>query len=199
MLSDQRSPVVKHNGVISGQGQTYFLKNTCTQRDPSEARDAGHKTTQLVFCCWRVCVWEHVDKWDFPSLSHVTWHRSNGAWHWTSQDWNVYLWQENQEKQSCCLGSFTQTNTLKHTPLASIYGNFKPCPLDDVKKEGIYDRQAQKNRVVWNHTHRKNAHLHEPTKTTQRLSKVNICVPLLVGRRGSHGVTPEGLLNKVIM
>lgn len=47
-----------------------------------------------------------------PFLSDVTWCRSNGVWHWTSQDWNVYLRQEHQgKKQSCCLSSCSHPRT----------------------------------------------------------------------------------------
>lgn len=65
LLSDQRGR------VISGQGQTYFFINTCTQQDPSEPRDPSHKTTKPLHVCRDVCVWEHDDKqgFFFPSVS----------------------------------------------------------------------------------------------------------------------------------
>lgn len=123
--------------VISGQGQTYFFKNTCTQQDPSEPWDPSHRTKKPLHGCCAVSVWEHDDKWCIffsPSLSDVTWCRSKGAWHWTSQDWNVYLWQEHQEKTVMLSQQLlTPTHTRMHTLTPHLWW-FKTCPLEGVKR-----------------------------------------------------------------
>ena len=145
MLSDQRGRVGKQQSrVILGQGQTTFFKNTCTKRAPSEPWDPGWKTTKPLYAAAGFVFGSAMISRVIPSLSVVTWCRSNGAWHWTSQDWNVYLWQEVQLGKTCLLSRALLTPTHRLTQihtLALYLWWFKP-------KGGIYDRWAQKNRVV---------------------------------------------------
>ncbi len=156
-----------------------FLKNTCIQRDPSEPRNPDHKTTKPPYGCCRVCVWERDDKQGFPSLSDVTWCRSNGAWHWTSQDWNVYLWQEHREKQSCCLRScshphtltYTHTHTHTHTnthPPGSIYGDLNLALWRASKGGYLRQMSSEKQGCLKSHPQKECTPawiLHRPTPT----------------------------------
>lgn len=101
------------------------------------SRDPSHRTKKPLHGCCTVSVWEHDDKRHFffsPSLLDVTWCRSKGAWHWTSQDWNVYLWQECQEKTVMLSQQLlTPTYRRMHTLTPHLWW-FKPCPLEDVKR-----------------------------------------------------------------
>lgn len=84
---------------------------------------------------------------DFPCLSDVTWCRSNGAWHWTSQDWNVYLWQEHWEKHACCLGSCSHPHTRRLTQIHTLALHlwwFKPCPLVGVRRGYLRQMSSEK-------------------------------------------------------
>lgn len=72
--------------------------------------------------------------------------RSNGTWHWTSQDWNVYLWQRATGKtvwfcQELLTPTYIRKHTLTHTQTRMLVPQihlrwFKPCPLEGVGRGG---------------------------------------------------------------
>lgn len=143
--------------VISGQGQTYFFKSTCTQHDPSELQDPGQKTTKPMQGCRCVCVCEHDNKpVFFPHLFQITHDADQTVLGIEHPNTGMFTFDKSNVMLSQQL--LTRTHTQTHNLTIHLWW-FKPCPsvgvkrgvssTDELRKTGLFEITPTERMHSW--------------------------------------------------